>query len=170
MAGLNDVFALSLRPDAALELALGEVRIHLTSVDIEYTGKIIIHACDYQSEDKQEAETNIIQSGWNLDEVPTNAILGWAKLKTIKLYTESEFKLDKSFHKVNDFNLLKAQQQWDKVYGYVIENHHYLPLPIYGVNKDYTYGDWWTPEDPFDVLCFKRAFDSQSIDVETVEL
>lgn len=172
MAGIMDVYAVSLRPDMALRLALGEYKIHLTPFDLEYKGKVIIHSCSYNSEeDRKEGLDNIKKLGFNSLDIPTGAILGWAKIDNVKSYIPSTFKLEENLHEYgNNLDLFKAQQQWKDVFGYLINENHYLYLPIEGVGRDKKHGDWWTPESPFDALCFKRAFDGQSIDVEKVEV
>lgn len=167
-----DVFAVSLRPDMALRLALGEYKIHLAPFNLEYKGKLIIHSCAYSSEeDQEEGENNIKKLGFNPTEISTGAILGWAKIIDIKSYISSTFKQDKDLHEYGDnLDLFKAQQQWKDVFGYLIQENQYLYIPIMGVGIEKKHGDWWTPESPFDALCFKRAFDGQAIEVEKVEV
>lgn len=172
MAGIMDVFAISLKTDIALKLALGEYKIHLAPFNLEYKGKIIIHSCAYESEiDQKEGQGIIEKMGFNPKEIPTGAILGWAKIIETKSYIPSTFKLDKDLHNYGDnLDLFKATYKWKDVFGYIIQENHYLYLPIEGVGREKKHGDWWTPESPFDALCFKRAFDGQALDVEKVKV
>jgi hypothetical protein len=173
MAGLKDIYALSLRPDAAIKIAIGDLTIQLATENLEYKGKLIIHACSYASrEEENECIKRITQLGFSPEEVPSNSILAWAKVKEIKTYTLQTFAIDAKLHGYGaDLNQFLAQEGWQgkTVYGYVLEEHHYLNLPIMGVGSEYQHGDWWQAETPFEILCFKRCFDAECVDIaETV--
>lgn len=172
MAGLLDIFAISLKADVALRLALGEFKIHLAPFDLNYKGKLIIHSCNYESEQERDLIfKNIEKLGFSPNEIAFNAILGWAKITETKKYTSGLFKQDKDLHEYGDnLDLFKAQEKWNDVFGYLIQENQYLYVPIYGIGEGKRHGDWWTPESPFHVLCWRRALDSQTIDVEKVEV
>lgn len=157
-----DVFAATLRPDEALLLALGETKIHLAPINIEYKGRLILHTASYTSEsDEEESMKQIKDLGFKAEEVPTNSIIGYAKIKNIKIYDNSLFKQDALLHNYgNDFNLFKAMNwQNQTIFGYELENFSYLETPIRKVSKERKRGEWWTPENPFEILCFKKAFE-----------
>jgi hypothetical protein len=169
MAGLKDILALSLRPDAAIRIAIGDLTIQLATENLEYKGKLIIHSCSYSSkEEEDECIKRITQLGFSPEEVPSNSILAWAKVKEIKIYTPQTFAIDADLHGYGtDLNQFLSQEGWQgrTVYGYALEEHHYLSLPIMGVGSEYRHGHWWNAESPFEILCFKRAFDAESVNI-----
>lgn len=42
MVGLKDIYALSLRPDAAIKMAIGDLTIQFATENLEYKGKLVI--------------------------------------------------------------------------------------------------------------------------------
>ena len=161
--------AISLYPDEALKLAIGEIRIIL-STKAERKRKILIHACSYASlEDENIGYKAIAQLGFSPEEIPFNAIIGWAKIKEIKEYNTANFAIDNKLHgHGTDLNHFINEEGWQGqiIYGYVLEKHHYLSLPIIGVGDEYQHGDFWEAQSPFETVCFERALNVNSVDIE----
>ncbi|PMB08213.1 hypothetical protein CEN49_10650 [Fischerella thermalis CCMEE 5273] len=164
--------AISLHPDEALKVAIGEIRIILTT-EVETKRKILIHACSYATiEDENIGYREIAQLGFSPEEIPTNAIIGWAKIAEIKTYNAATFAIDGQLHGHGfDLNQFINDEGWqgETVYGYVLEEHHYLNLPIMGIGSEYQHGDFWEAQSPFEIVCFERALNTGSVNIaETV--
>jgi hypothetical protein len=160
--------AISLHGDEALKVAIGEIRIIL-STQVESKRKIIIHSCLYATmEDENIGYRAIAQMGFSPEEVPTNAIIGWAKIAEIKTYNAATFAIDGKLHGHGvDLNQFISDEGWQgqTVYGYVLEDHHYLKLPIMGVASEYQHGNLWEAISPFQIVCFERALNAESVDI-----
>lgn len=169
MAGLMDVFFLSLRRDTAVRLAIADLTIHLAPFDPEYKGRVAFHSSGCKDEsDRAEACKNLQELGFPEDEVPEDSILGWGKLELVKEYTDARsFQSDADFHGYKHFDQFKEFEKWDRVFGWVMLQQRYLSLPIMGITGK-NHGDWWQPSDPFQTLCLKRALDGDTIDVTRV--
>lgn len=168
MAGLMNVFFLSLRRDAAIKLAIADLTIHLAPFDPEYKGRVAFHSCGCKDEsDRAEACKNLIAFGFPENEVPEDSILGWGKLESVKEYDKRSFDTDSAYHGYKNLDLFKAQEKWEKVFGWVLKEQRYLPLPVMGIQGK-THGDWWTASDPFQTLCLKRALEGESLDVTKI--
>ena len=160
--------AISLHADEALKIAIGEIRIIL-STEVEAKRKIIIHACSYATiEDENIGYRAIAQMGFSPEEVPTNAIIGWAKIAEIKSYNAATFAIDGKLHGHGvDLNQFMEGEGWQSrtIYGYVLEDHHYLSLPIMGVGSEYQHGDFWEAVSPLEIVGFESALSANSVDI-----
>jgi hypothetical protein len=160
--------AYSMRPEEALKLAIGEIRIILTT-QAESKRKILFHACSYDTTEQENAGFKAIaQLGFSPEEVPTNSIIGWAKIADVKTYDAAKFAIDGKLHGHGvDLNQFIADEGWQgqQVYGLVLEEQHYLNLPIMGVGSEYVHGDFWEAQSPFQVVAFERALDAGSVDI-----
>jgi hypothetical protein len=163
MAGLMDIFAISVKPDIALLLALGEIKVHLSPVNLEYIGNLVIHTCDYTSLEQEIESLKLIKNlGFQPEEIPTNAIIGYVNIQEIVKYNSNTFKQNSYLHLYEqDYNLFKILNNWQEydIFGYKLNDFNYLETPIKEVSKYRLHGDWWTPENPFEILCFKKAFE-----------
>ena len=160
--------AYSMHPEEALKLAIGEIRIILTT-EKESKRKILFHACSYDTTEQENAGFKAIaQLGFSPEEVPTNSIIGWAKIAEVKTYDAAKFAIDGKLHGHGvDLNQFLADEGWQgqQVYGYMLEEQHYLNLPIMGVGAEYVCGDFWEAKSPFQVVAFERALDAGSVDI-----
>ncbi|MBN3945926.1 MAG: hypothetical protein HWQ38_05325 [Nostoc sp. NMS7] len=160
--------AISLRADEALKIAIGEIRIIL-STEVESKRKILIHSCSYSTiEDENIAYKRIAEIGFSPEEVPRNAIIGWARIAEIKTYNAATFAIDGNLHGHGiDLNDFITQQGWQgqTVYGYFLEDHHILKIPVMGIGTEYEHGDAWEAVSPFQLVCFERALNTESIDI-----
>jgi hypothetical protein len=160
--------AYSMHPKEALKLAIGEIRIILTT-QTESKRKILFHACSYNTTEQENAGFKAIaQLGFSSEEVPTNSIIGWAKITDVKVYDTAKFAIDGKLHGHGvDLNQFLAAERWQgqQVYGLVLEEQHYLNLPIMGVGSEYVHGDFWEAQSPFQVVAFERALAVESVDI-----
>jgi hypothetical protein len=160
--------AVSMHPQEALKLAIGEIRIILTT-QAESKRKILFHACSYDTTEQENAGFKAIaQLGFSPEEVPTNSIIGWAKIADVKTYDAAKFAIDGKLHGHGfDLNQFLAAEGWQgqQVYGLVLEEQHYLCLPIMGIGAERVHGDFWEAQSPFQVVAFERALDAQSVDI-----
>lgn len=140
----------------AIRIATGELTTHLAPFDPQYKGYVILHSCQCKEEkDILESSKNLLEM--DLDYIPENSIIGYAKLASIKKYDPKSFDIDSPFHGYNNLELFKAQEKWEKVFGWIFSECVYLPLPVMGIQGD-NCGDWWKATDPFSLVCIERAF------------
>ena len=167
MVKLANVFFLSSRKDFALRLAIADLTIHLAPFDPVYKGRVAFHACQYKNDrDRAESLKNLSEAGFSEEEedlIPEESILGWGKLQSTKEYDARSFDIDSSFHGYKNFDLFRAEEKWDRVFGWVLTEQRYLSFPVMGI-KGRDHGDWWTAGDPFRLLCLERAFRGSAID------
>lgn len=179
---LEDNYAYAQRPDLALMTAFGIVKTLLVTEkatlveaegEVDYKGRLIIHATGYANDRERDAAYKFIQKeSFHPEQAPENALLAWGKIKEIKEYNATSFAIDAAKHQHGD-NLLKFQRAegWvgRTVYGYELEGVHLLKIPIQGVTQQVPNGTFWVPENPLDMLIFKTAYQREAVNLDEVD-
>ena len=171
MAGLKDVWICSLRPDVALMVITGEPSVLISPSLDGYKGRLAIHAASCTDEDdRKDSYKRIIEMGWSPEDVPEGSLVGWCKIDKNIEYDTNTFAADfnnhcYSSHRLEDF---KKQEEWlDAVHGLHLADMQILKMPIMGIGKLKVHGEWWTPDNPFDLLCLKQCFEAEALALES---
>jgi len=164
--------AISLFPDEALLFAIAEHTIVLSTTP-QKKRKIIFHTAAYNTlEDEKIGNEAITQLTFEPGEIPINSFIGWAKITEIKEYNAQTFAIDSGKHgHGTDINKFLGEEDWQgrNLYGYLLEEQHFLSLPVMGVGSEFIHGDIWEAQSPFHIVAMERALNGNSVDVVTVK-
>lgn len=147
-------------PHTVFAYALGYRTIILEPEPVNYRGKVLFTTCNCTDEEREEVYNALTAQG-NSPEVlpPEDAMIGWADLVDVKLYTPETFQLDQNEHGYEEsLEELKESMGWEQIYGCVLENGTFSETHLIDIGAAENVG-FWMAENLKDLGTFQQSLE-----------